>query len=99
MTTNITYNIRIDKQIRKQADALFRSMGMSLSTAVNLFLTQAVVQGKLPLTEVIAEPVYAEALLRDVVETDEALKNGTATIYQTPDELFAVWAKEDQEDE
>ena len=89
-----TYNIRIDKQVRDQADILYKSMGLSLSSAINLFLRQSIIQGKLPISEVIAEPAYADALLRDAAEIDCAIENGTAKIYATPDELFAVWESE-----
>jgi DNA-damage-inducible protein J len=94
MAANTTYNIRIDKRIRQEADALFKSMGMSLSTAINLFLTQSVIQGKLPIAEIIAEPAYAEAVLRDVSETEKSIRDGTAKVYSTPDELFAAWDEE-----
>ena len=57
MSNNTTYNIRIDSRIRKEADALYRSMGMTLSSAVNLFLTQSVIQRRLPIDEIIAEPL------------------------------------------
>ena len=57
MSKNTTYNIRIDSRIRKEADALYKSMGMSLSSAVNLFLTQSVIQRRLPIDDVIAEPL------------------------------------------
>lgn len=56
MSKNTTYNIRIDANIKKEADALYQKMGMSLSTAVNLFLTQSVIQRRLPIDEIIAEP-------------------------------------------
>ena len=95
MTTNTTYNVRIDKRVRQEADALYRSMGLSLSAAINLFLTQSLIQGKLPIAEVIAEPVYTDALLRDVAATEEAIEKGTATVYKTPDDLFAAWEKSD----
>jgi len=63
---NATYNIRIDKQIREEADALYKSMGLSLSAAINLFLTQSVIQGKLPLGEVIAErPAGSKVVVKD----------------------------------
>ena len=91
MSANTTYNIRVDKRIRDQAAALYKNMGLSLSSAINLFLTQSVIQGRLPITEVIAEPVYAGALLRDAAEIDAAITNGTAKVYATPDELFASW--------
>ena len=91
---NITYNIRIDSEVREQADALYKSMGLSLSSAINLFLRQSIIQGKLPISEVIAEPIYTEALLRDADEIDLAIINGTAKIYETPDELFKTWQNE-----
>jgi DNA-damage-inducible protein J len=91
VAANTTYNIRIDKRIRQEADALYRSMGLSLSAAINLFLTQSVIQGKLPLATVVGEPVYADAVLRDISETETAIANGSAEIYQSPDELFASW--------
>ena len=88
---SMTYNIRIDKQVRDQADALYKSMGLSLSSAINLFLRQSVIQGKLPISEVIAEPAYADALLRDAAEIDAAIAKGTAKIYDTPEKLFEAW--------
>ena len=94
MSTNTTYNVRIDKDMRKKADILYKSMGLTLSSAINLFITQSVIQGRLPLTEVIAEPYYAEVLLRDAEEIDKSLDNGTATIYETPEELFTSWENE-----
>jgi addiction module RelB/DinJ family antitoxin len=51
---NTTYNIRLDARIRQEADELFRGIGLTLSQAVNLFLTQSVIKRKLPLTEIVA---------------------------------------------
>ena len=66
-------------------------MGLTLSSAINLFLTQSVIQGKLPINEVIAEPAYTEALLRDAVEIDNEISNGTAKTYATPKKMFKTW--------
>jgi DNA-damage-inducible protein J len=95
MSANTTYNIRVDKRVRDQAAALYKSMGLSLSSAINLFLAQSVIQGKLPIGEVIAEPFFAGALLRDATEIDTAITDGTAKVYATPDELFAAWEMEE----
>jgi DNA-damage-inducible protein J len=57
VSSNTTYNIRIDSHIRKEADELHKSMGMSLSSAINLFLTQSVIQRRFPLGEVVAAPL------------------------------------------
>ena len=55
MSKNTTYNIRIDSRVRKEADELYKSMGMTLSAAVNLFLTQSVIQRRLPIDDIIAK--------------------------------------------
>jgi len=94
MTTNTTYNIRIDKQVREQADALYRSMGLTLSSAINLFLTQSIIHGKLPIDDVIAEPDYADKLLRDAAEIDLEIANSTAAIHTTPQKMFKSWENE-----
>ena len=91
---NTTYNVRINKNIREEADALYKSMGLTLSSAINLFLTQSVIQGKLPISEVIGEPSYTSLLLRDAVEVDDAIAKDTATIYATPEDLFKSWGNE-----
>ena len=84
MSINTTYNIRINKQVREKADAPYKSMGLTLSSAINLFLTQSVIQGKLPINEVIAEPAYTDILLRDAAEIDDEIANGKAKTHATP---------------
>jgi DNA-damage-inducible protein J len=45
-TVNVT--VRVDSELKKQADALFSDLGMSLSTAFNVFLRQSVREQQLP---------------------------------------------------
>ena len=40
--------IRIDREIKTQATALFASLGLDMSSAVNLFLRQCVLRGGIP---------------------------------------------------
>ena len=44
--TNVT--IRIDEDLKKQADDLFDDLGMSFTTAVNIFVKQAVRENRIP---------------------------------------------------
>ena len=74
MPANTTYNIRIEKKIRDEADALYKSMGLTLSSAINLFLTQSVVQGRLPINDVVAhtyKPKPETIALIDRIESGE----------------------------
>ena len=52
--TNI--NIRADSEIKSKAQEIFNSLGLDMSTAINLFLRQTVRQKDLPFT-LTANPV------------------------------------------
>jgi len=41
-------NIKIDRELKIQADRLFNEMGMNLTTAVNVFVRQAVLERAIP---------------------------------------------------
>lgn len=43
-----TLKIKIDKDLKEQAEAAFDEMGMSISTAFNVFIRQTLRQGKIP---------------------------------------------------
>lgn len=44
----VSTNIKIDRQLKKESQELFESIGLSLSSAVNLFLRQAVREQAIP---------------------------------------------------
>nr|WP_214659386.1 type II toxin-antitoxin system RelB/DinJ family antitoxin [Candidatus Formimonas warabiya] len=70
-TTNIS--IRMDVELKKQAEQLFNELGMSMTTAFNIFLRQAVRQQRIPFdialetpnAETIAAIEEAERISRD----------------------------------
>ena len=45
---NVSTNIKIDSELKKQAQELFNEMGLTLTSAVNLFLSQAVREKAIP---------------------------------------------------
>ena len=45
-TTNL--NIRTDKEIKDQAEAIFSSLGLNMTTAVNMFLRTAIRKNGIP---------------------------------------------------
>ena len=49
-------NIRTDEEVKQQAEQLFESLGMSMSTAVNVFLRQAIRVDGLPFEVKADEP-------------------------------------------
>ena len=55
----ISTNIKIDSDLKQQAQALFSDLGMNLTTAVNIFLKQAVRERSIPFH--IGDPFYSKA--------------------------------------
>lgn len=45
---NINVTIRIDEDLKAEADALFDTLGMSFTTAINVFVKQALREGRIP---------------------------------------------------
>ena len=50
---NTTYSFRLDKELKEEADELFKSLGMNTSVALNMFLTQCVREQSIPFRPVI----------------------------------------------
>jgi DNA-damage-inducible protein J len=48
MNANTTINIRTSSELKVQANDVLRRMGLDMSTAVNLFLTQIVNRNAIP---------------------------------------------------
>ena len=57
-----TLQVRLDADLRKEADELFTRAGMDLSSAVRLFLRQSVIRRRLPFDVVTEDsgPFWAE---------------------------------------
>lgn len=45
---NVNITIRMDENLKKQADALFDELGMSFTTAINVFVRQSLREGRIP---------------------------------------------------
>ena len=63
-TTNVT--IRMDKELKSQADELFSALGLNMSTAMGVFCRQAVRLGKIPF-ELAVDMPNAETDRKSVV--------------------------------
>ncbi len=66
-TTNIT--IRMDADLKKQAEELFSDLGMNLTTAFTVFAKQAVREQKLPF-------VVSRAYNAETIQALEDARNG-----------------------
>ena len=58
MADTINVTIRLDREVKENAERMFNDFGMNLSTAFNIFARQALRQGKIPFE--IYDPFYNE---------------------------------------
>ena len=49
-------SIRMDAELKAQADALFAELGMNLSTAFNIFVRQCLREGRIPFDIALNQP-------------------------------------------
>lgn len=68
---NVNVTFRVDDELKKQADILFSELGMSLATAFNVFLRQAVREQQMPFSITKNVPNAVTLAAMDAAEKDE----------------------------
>lgn len=71
-----TANISIDADVKAQAQALFAELGMDLSTAINVFLRQAIRENAIPFE--VTNEVPNKVTLSAMKEVEEMKKHPEA---------------------
>ena len=84
---NVNITIRMDSDLKKQADELFTELGMTLTTAITIFAKQAVREQKIPFDVSLNVP-NAETI-EALNEFDKMISNReTYTRYDSFDDLL-----------
>ncbi len=86
MTT--TFTMRIDKKKKEEADKLFNELGLGMSTAINLFLSEALAFQGIPF-EVRRRGAKERDMLQAMQEAKRLAADPDARRYDDVDELFA----------
>lgn len=76
-TTTIT--IRMDENLKKQAEILFEDMGLNMTTAFTMFTKAVVHQNKIPF-EISADPFYSESNMKVLKQRIENIESGKSTL-------------------
>ena len=84
-TTNLS--IRMDKELKEQAEQLFSELGMNMTTAFNIFVRQAVRQGKIPF-EISLNTLNAETIAA-MEEANKISRDPNVKRYSSFEELVA----------
>ncbi|WP_338553504.1 type II toxin-antitoxin system RelB/DinJ family antitoxin [Paenibacillus sp. KS-LC4] len=83
--TNI--NIRMDEDLKKEAESLFSDLGLNMTTAVNIFVRQSIRQGGIPFEITTqTDPFYNQANLKRLKQSIQQMDQGK-TLTKTINDL------------
>ena len=88
-STNVS--IRMDADLKAQADALFGELGMNMSTAFNIFVRQDVREGRIPFDISLNQP--NRETIAAMLEAERIAKDPSVKGYTDMDALFAELRK------
>ena len=71
ITNAINMSFRVDKNLKQQADELFKKLGMNTSVALNIFLTQSVREQQIPFKVSMNAPEPSDELKEALKELED----------------------------
>ena len=83
--STVPTQIRIDRNIKEQASALFSGLGLDMSGAVNMFLHQCVLRGGIPFY--IEMPHYKQSTLAAMEEARKISRDPDVPSYDNMGDL------------
>ena len=76
-------NVRIDDELKNRADVLFDDLGLNMSTAINMFVRQAVREGGIPFgITTKPDPFYNDENMRVLKKAMKAADAGRLTPHE-----------------
>lgn len=82
MMTTVNTNIKMDPVVKQQAQTLFAELGMNMSTAINIFLKQAIREQAIPFR--IGDPFYAPKNIEYLEKVTHDIDAGKAHLAEHP---------------
>ena len=73
--------VRIDAKVKKEASELFATLGIDMSTAMNMFLRQCILRGGIPFEIVV--PNYKKEVISAMEEGEKLAKDESAERYDS----------------
>ena len=73
-------NIRMESEVKKQAQELFAHFGLDMTTAVNMFLRQSIRQRGIPFALQL-DPFYSEANQERLLRAAERMEKTGGTVH------------------
>ena len=79
--SNTSMNIRMDGEVKRQAQELFAQFGLDMTTAVNMFLRQSIRQRGIPFVLQL-DPFYSEANQERLLRAAERMERTGGTVHE-----------------
>ena len=74
-------NFRIDEDIKTNAEAALKEMGLNMSSAITMFLTKVAREKRIPF-EINADPFYSAENMLELRNRIESINNGTSMLSE-----------------
>jgi DNA-damage-inducible protein J len=89
MAKTATMHIRVDEEVKDSATEVVEQLGLSLSSAVNLYLKQIAIRREIPF-RISTYPQFNDETIAALKEGEAiAMEQIAAKRYKTVDDLFA----------
>lgn len=85
----VSTNIKIDQKLKQESQALFESLGLNLSTAVNIFLRQAVREQAIPFQITASTPNTETLKAIENARNGIGLSRGFSSVAELMEDLDA----------
>lgn len=86
MANTTTFSVRMDSDLKQQCEALYSEIGMSLTTAINVFLRQSLREGGLPFEAKVDKP--NKETIAAMLEAERIAKDPTVKHYSDVEEAL-----------
>lgn len=74
-------NFRIEDDVKANAEAALKDMGLNMSTAITMFLVKVGRERRIPF-EISADPFYSAENITELERRVQSIKNGAATLKE-----------------
>ena len=85
----VNMNIRTDSEIKAQAERIFTELGMNMTTAINLFLRQAVRQNGIPFELKLDTPNAETIAAMHEINDEKTLSRRFSSVKELMEDLNA----------
>ena len=74
-------SLRVDDELKRGAEKTLNDIGLSMSTAINIFLKTVVRENRIPF-ELSADPFYSKENMKELERRVQAVRSGESTLKE-----------------